>query len=240
MAVKFNTEILKESFFKHGILDRGVIGLMFLVLVFGGVAIYQSNQPKTYSPLGYYSVQQVGYDGFLTDKSGQPTNPPPKQLLPTGTYKGDLDPLPVFVVESGLETLPVHAEKCLAEGEKYPVQVVGNVRWRNLDPVGATIDSSTGTVHRQPGCQVFDYNYTIPFEMLQRLQLLAAEGIRESKWQVQGDSTPTEPQGNQLAATKYWESTDFIIRYVGPGALQETTSTTGAPSVAVNPFPDTP
>jgi hypothetical protein len=208
--------------------------LLFAVAVLAaGALIARSVNPEPYAPLGNYSVQQVGYEGFLTDRDGKAVNPPPKQLLPTSIFPGDLEPLPTLTVETGLETLPVHAEKCI--DADVPVQVVGNVRWRNLAPPGAIIQGSRGSVTRQPGCETFDYKRPLPLEVYQRLQVLAAEGIRESKWQVQGDETPTE---TPLSVTKYWESTEFIIKYVGPEALEASTSTTQAPSVPVNPFPD--
>lgn len=210
---------------KFTLAGRDKVGI-FLVLIFFlalGTLAVKSLQPKSYNPLGEYRQVEVGYDGFLTDDQGKPTQPPPKALLPQQVH--GLDSFPILTVATGSETLPAHRRKC--NNTTTNVTVTGEVRWHEVEPAGIVIPSSHGQGIRVPGCEDKDITLAIPPDMLARLQTLAASGTRTTVWRLEGEEAPISPDGNQFTVTKYWDSTDFLINYIGPAAeVNQPTTTT--------------
>jgi len=196
----FGRRVFNSTF---GNLDRITVLFLFMMMIGVGLYGYRDLQPKAYDPLGNYPEQSVGVNPWTT---------PPTFVLPFTTF--GIESYATLIVSTGLELLPVFGTKCT--NSDTVVQVSGEQQWVLVEPKGTNIPGNKGQGTRQPGCQNIPFMNPIPGDVLLRIQQLAASGVTTSLWHLTGAETPISPTGDQFTVTKYYHSTDFIIKYVVP------------------------
>lgn len=115
------------------------------------------------------------------------------------------DPLGEFPVQKVItqtaETVTVEGTKCYDE----EVTVVGAISWRSVDPLGTTVETGVGSVHRMPGCITQTFENTIPDAVL----AAAERGVKG--WVINGSETPVDDVQGRTGVPRGWTTETFYL-----------------------------
>lgn len=106
------------------------------------------------------------------------------------------------------EDVRVKAEKCNSTDK--PVKVRGFTSWYSKQPLGTSIQSTSGSNEREPGKQTLFFNNEIPASVITRSHNLKETTGKDVVWVLTGTETPYR-DGGEDGISETWVTEPFII-----------------------------